>query len=54
MYSKQSIFGGDCVFWRLMNNNMKTKHSSKEAFFLIVRSSSKSRIKNGIKKTSNI
>ena len=55
MYSKQSIFGGDCVFWRLMNNNMKTKHSSKEAFFAIVRSSwSKSRIKNGNKKTSNL
>ena len=23
VYSKQSIFGGDCVFWRLMNNIWK-------------------------------
>ena len=63
VWFKQGLF---CVlktiyFWwwlRILASHeqyMKTKHSSKEAFFLIVRSSwSKSRIKNGNKETSNL
>lgn len=62
VWFKQGLF---CVlktiyFWwwlRILASHeqyMKSKHSSKEAFFLIVRSSSKSRIKNGNKKTSNL
>ena len=62
VWFKQGLF---CVlktiyFWwwlRILASHeqyMKTKQSSKEAFFLIVRSSSKSRIKNASKKTSNI
>ena len=48
VYSKQSICGRACVSRRLMNNMWKQNIQAKEVFFLIVRSSSKSRIKNGI------